>query len=101
MFGGRHRRKESFCVVLDFTAPWCKPCQAIKPRYQALAGEYQSHCFMQVNADDLDDVSARCAVMGLPCFQIYQGSKLVASTTGGDESNLVKFLGDNLGKKAQ
>merc|ERR1712048_1188574 len=62
-------KAEGFAVVLDFTAPWCRPCQAIKPRFKALASEYAGHCFAEVNADELDAVTARCEVMGLPTFQ--------------------------------
>eukprot|EP00930_Biecheleria_cincta_P084770 TRINITY_DN74204_c0_g1_i1.p1 TRINITY_DN74204_c0_g1~~TRINITY_DN74204_c0_g1_i1.p1 ORF type:complete len:220 (-),score=54.81 TRINITY_DN74204_c0_g1_i1:86-685(-) len=89
--------QEGFAVVLDFTAPWCKPCQAIKPRFKALAAEYASHCFLELNADDLDDVSAKCGVMGLPTFKVYKDGKEVGSVTGGDEAKMTKLLTDTLG----
>mmetsp|Transcript_10514 Transcript_10514/g.20280 ORF Transcript_10514/g.20280 Transcript_10514/m.20280 type:complete len:211 (+) Transcript_10514:97-729(+) len=87
---------EGFAVVLDFTAPWCKPCQAIKPRFHALAAERPGHCFAEVDADELDDVSARCEVMGLPTFQVYLNGQRAGSTTGGDESKLVSLIEQHL-----
>lgn len=90
-------KQESWALVLDFTAPWCKPCQAIKPRFQELARQYPQDCFLEVNADDLDDVTAKCGVMGLPTFQIYRNGEQVTSSTGLDEAGLVKLLSDHLG----
>ncbi|CAE7215781.1 TXN [Symbiodinium natans] len=83
------RSKEgAFGVVLDFTASWCKPCQAIKPHFQALAGSYPGHVFLQVDADELEDVVTRSGVMGLPTFQVYVGGEQVGSITGADEAKL-------------
>jgi len=87
---------EGFAVVLDFTAPWCKPCQAIKPRFHALAAERPGHCFAEVDADELDDVTARCEVMGLPTFQVYLAGQRAGSITGGDESKLVSLIEQHL-----
>eukprot|EP00435_Cladocopium_sp_Y103_P047640 s2939_g14.t1 len=85
-------KQESWALVLDFSAPWCKPCQAIKPRFEELARQYPQDCFLEVNADDLDDVSAKCGVMGLPTFQIYRNGEQVTTSTGLDEAGLVKLL---------
>ncbi|CAK0847077.1 unnamed protein product, partial [Prorocentrum cordatum] len=84
-------------VVLDFTASWCKPCQAMKPRFEALAAQYSSHCFAEVDADEQDDVSAQCEVMGLPTFQVFLAGKRVASITGAGEEKLDALVAEHLG----
>mmetsp|Transcript_35113 Transcript_35113/g.111620 ORF Transcript_35113/g.111620 Transcript_35113/m.111620 type:complete len:200 (-) Transcript_35113:81-680(-) len=89
-------RSEGFAVVLDFTAPWCKPCQAIKPRFKALAAQHPGHCFAEVDADELDAVTARCEVLGLPTFQVYVAGERVGSTTGGNEQNMVALVEKHL-----
>lgn len=94
-------KQEGFAVVIDFTAPWCKPCQAIKPKFKALAAEYASHCFLELNADELDDVSAKCGVMGLPAFKVYKDGNEVGSLTGDNEAKLEKILSDNLGTSSE
>eukprot|EP00440_Ansanella_granifera_P049134 gb/GFBE01053236.1/.p1 GENE.gb/GFBE01053236.1/~~gb/GFBE01053236.1/.p1 ORF type:complete len:202 (+),score=55.66 gb/GFBE01053236.1/:1-606(+) len=93
-------KQEGFALVLDFTATWCKPCQAIKPRFKAMAAEHPNHCFAMVDADDLDDVLGKCGVMGLPTFQVYNEGEQVGSVTGGEEDKLVKLIGDHLGTPA-
>eukprot|EP00929_Paragymnodinium_shiwhaense_P046696 TRINITY_DN23762_c0_g1_i1.p1 TRINITY_DN23762_c0_g1~~TRINITY_DN23762_c0_g1_i1.p1 ORF type:complete len:202 (-),score=59.58 TRINITY_DN23762_c0_g1_i1:178-783(-) len=88
---------EDFAVVLDFTASWCRPCQAIKPKFKALAAEHSKHIFLEVDADELDDVVGQCGVMGLPTFQVYRGSGQVGSLTGGDsEQKLVDLISQHL-----
>mmetsp|Transcript_105897 Transcript_105897/g.299345 ORF Transcript_105897/g.299345 Transcript_105897/m.299345 type:complete len:201 (-) Transcript_105897:61-663(-) len=89
-------KSEGFAVVLDFTAPWCKPCQAIKPRFQALAAMHARHCFVEVDADELDTVTARYEVMGLPTFQVFVAGEKVGSTTGGDEGKMVALIEKHL-----
>lgn len=95
-------KSEGFGIVLDFTASWCKPCQKIKPRFAEMAKEHSKHCFMTVDADDLDDVMTRCGVMGLPTFQVYLGGEQVGTVTGGDESKVVALVTEHLkaGSKA-
>mmetsp|Transcript_30871 Transcript_30871/g.86941 ORF Transcript_30871/g.86941 Transcript_30871/m.86941 type:complete len:209 (-) Transcript_30871:136-762(-) len=93
----KRSKAENFAIVLDFTASWCKPCQAIKPRFKELASQYSRHVFAEVDADDLDDVVARCEVMGLPTFQVFSGGERVGSATGGDETKMVGLISQHLG----
>ncbi|CAK9066846.1 unnamed protein product [Durusdinium trenchii] len=93
----RRSKQESWALVLDFTAPWCKPCQALKPRFQELARQYPKDCFLEVDADEMDDVTAKHGVMGLPTFQIYRHGEQVTTSTGCDEAALAKLLSEHLG----
>merc|ERR1712187_39305 len=100
-------KEEGFSIVLDFSAPWCKPCQRLKPKFETLAAQYTKDCFVEINCDDHDDVQSRCGVMALPTFQVYAKGEEVGSTSGDGEEKLValmkKHLGDapEEGKKGQ
>lgn len=41
-------------VVIDFTATWCGPCKAIKPKFAALAEKYTSIECWSIDVDDND-----------------------------------------------
>lgn len=89
-------KQEGFAIVLDFTAPWCKPCQALKPCFKRLANEYPKHVFMEVDSDELEDLNVRFGVMGLPTIQVLIGGQVAGSTTGGSEAKVVELVRTHL-----
>merc|ERR1712151_623388 len=89
-------KTENFAVVLDFTASWCKPCQAIKPRFKAIAAEYSGHAFFEVDGDEHDDIVSDMGVMGLPTFQVFVGGEKMGHVTGGKETDMVDLIQKNL-----
>lgn len=47
--------KENPRVIVDFYAPWCKPCKRIMPEYEKMAGDFSEVKFVKVNIEELDD----------------------------------------------
>lgn len=78
-------------VVLDFTAPWCGPCQRIKPQYEQLAKEHLGHIFAAVDVDKAPELQSACGVLVLPTFQVYRGAVKAAEASGGSEGTLSKL----------
>eukprot|EP00927_Polykrikos_kofoidii_P059516 TRINITY_DN54666_c0_g1_i1.p1 TRINITY_DN54666_c0_g1~~TRINITY_DN54666_c0_g1_i1.p1 ORF type:complete len:204 (+),score=33.38 TRINITY_DN54666_c0_g1_i1:55-666(+) len=92
---------EGFAVILDFTAVWCRPCQTMKPCFQASAADYPTHCFVEVDVDveGLDVVQQRCNVEALPAFHVFRGTECVDFQRGAGEDRLSNLLEKNLGAR--
>lgn len=58
-------------VLVDFWAPWCKPCMMLAPIVAELADAYQGKIkVVKVNMDNHPDLAGEYGVMSIPtvCF---------------------------------
>ncbi|MEX0851377.1 MAG: thioredoxin domain-containing protein, partial [Gaiellaceae bacterium] len=63
-------------VIVDFWAPWCKPCEAIEPHLVGIAEEYEGRVrLVRMNVDENLAVPSRYGVLSLPTVMLFRDGK--------------------------
>jgi thioredoxin 1 len=68
-------------VLVEFGAPWCKPCEAIEPILEALAAEHRVRV-VRVDIDANLGVPSRYGVLSLPTVILFEGGEPRATVLG-------------------
>lgn len=58
-------------LVVQFTAPWCKPCKKIAPVFDSLA-DGPCMTFARLDIDELAEAAAAAGVSAIPAFHVYR-----------------------------
>ena len=70
-------------VIVDFGAPWCPPCRALEPTFEALAGEFDGAVrFLKLNIDDNPEATQRYGVRGIPTLILFREGREVERIVG-------------------
>jgi thioredoxin 1 len=70
-------------VVVDFWAPWCHPCDAVRRTLEELEAESAGPlAFAKLDIDANPEVAARFDVLSIPKVIVFDGGERQATVTG-------------------
>jgi len=70
-------------VLVDFWAPWCRPCQMLAPVIKDLSAEYEGKIdFAKLDVDQNPLTASQYHVMSIPTVFVFKGGKPASQLVG-------------------
>jgi thioredoxin 1 len=69
-------------VIVDFWAPWCAPCRAFAPTFEAVSEKQPGIVFAKVNTEEQQEIAAAFNIRSIPTLMIFRDQIVIFSEAG-------------------
>jgi thioredoxin 1 len=69
-------------VLVDFWAPWCKPCNMMNPLIERMSSQFTDIIVAKVNTEENPAVTDEFKVNAIPTILFFKNGTLVHRLTG-------------------